>query len=424
MLFDDILMAVSELKSNKMRSLLTMLGIVIGIASVIAIMTVGDSMNTAMTKSMSEMGANNIDVYIVPKNSIDGEEDETTNTREMKEKDYITEQMFTDIQNRYSDKLQGISLNKTVGQADIETNAKKASVNITGLNACALQTKKLTLKAGRTFTKEDFDNLNKTAIVSDKYIEKIYGKQAPETIIGRQLESTIDGKYYSYTIIGIYEYKESSGDFTQMGENGLITDCYIPLKTALAQTNETYKFQDIELVAKTDVDTTALATEIADYLNNTYYKENDAYKVYAYSMKKIIDQYTNMLGTVKLAISAIAAISLLVGGIGVMNIMVVSITERTREIGTRKALGATNTSIRIQFIMESIVLCIIGGIIGIILGLCLGMLGSHLLHYPGVPSVKGVLISVLFSAAFGIFFGYYPANKAANMNPIEALRYE
>ena len=130
------------------------------------------------------------------------------------------------------------------------------------------------------------------------------------------------------------------------------------------------------------------------------------------------------LSTISLAIAVIAGISLLVGGIGVMNIMLVSITERTREIGTRKALGATNGSIRVQFIVESVIICLIGGVLGILAGLGLGAAGANLLGYAAAPSAGVIFIAVAFSMAIGVFFGYYPANKAARLDPIEALRYE
>ncbi|MDE6674237.1 MAG: FtsX-like permease family protein, partial [Acetatifactor sp.] len=139
------------------------------------------------------------------------------------------------------------------------------------------------------------------------------------------------------------------------------------------------------------------------------------------SMVEIVSQ---MMSTITSAIAVIAGIALLVGGIGVMNIMLVSITERTREIGTRKALGAPNSAIRMQFIIESIVICLIGGFIGIVLGVVLGMGAANLLGAAATPSVESILLSLCFSMAIGIFFGYYPANKAAKMDPIEALRYE
>jgi putative ABC transport system permease protein len=138
----------------------------------------------------------------------------------------------------------------------------------------------------------------------------------------------------------------------------------------------------------------------------------------------MISGVSNMLGTLSIAISVIAGISLLVGGIGVMNIMLVSVTERTREIGTRKALGARNSDIMAQFITEAIIICVIGGAIGIILGLLLGDFGANLLGYPAAPSMETIIIAVAFSMLIGTFFGFYPARKAAKLDPIEALRYE
>ncbi len=159
-------------------------------------------------------------------------------------------------------------------------------------------------------------------------------------------------------------------------------------------------------------------------MNRRWYGSNESFEIRTMSMESVIENMTEMLSTVSLAIAAIAGISLLVGGIGVMNIMLVSITERTREIGTRKALGATNGSIRLQFIMEAIVICMVGGVIGILLGIGIAAAATNLMGYAVSPSVPGIVLSVSFSVLIGVFFGYYPANKAAKMNPIEALRYE
>lgn len=138
----------------------------------------------------------------------------------------------------------------------------------------------------------------------------------------------------------------------------------------------------------------------------------------------MVKQVNDMLGTISTAIAVIAGISLLVGGIGVMNIMLVSVTERTREIGIRKALGAPDSAIRTQFIVESMIICVIGGALGILLGALLGYAGGVLLGMPAVPSIVSIVIAVGFSMLIGVFFGYYPANKAAKLDPIDALRYE
>ena len=141
-------------------------------------------------------------------------------------------------------------------------------------------------------------------------------------------------------------------------------------------------------------------------------------------MSSMVSMLTEMLSTITLAISIVAGIALIVGGIGVMNIMLVSVTERTREIGTRKALGAKNSSIRTQFIVEAMIICLIGGMIGVALGVLGGVGASKLLGYPAKPSISGIITSLIFSMSIGVFFGYYPANKASKMNPIDALRYE
>ena len=197
----------------------------------------------------------------------------------------------------------------------------------------------------------------------------------------------------------------------------------IPLDVARAITGIANGYQSFTLVAANGVDVTSFVNTVGDFFAS-YYTYNDSWTVSASSISNLVESMTEMLNTVSLGISAIAAISLLVGGIGVMNIMMVSVTERTREIGTRKALGAPASAIRMQFITESVILCLIGGVIGVVLGIAAGVGLSTLMKVPGKPTISSIVVAVGFSMAIGVFFGYYPANKAAKLDPIEALRYE
>lgn len=426
-IYENIRLALFSLKANKMRALLTMLGIIIGIASVIAIMTVGDSMTSQVTESMSSMGANNITVGIQQK----ADETDTTeegmefgNARGMKnptEDDYFTLEMLGNYCATYADSIVAISASDSLGSGQILDDDLYANVSVLGVSIGYFMANDTTILSGKLFSEKEMDDSGMVAIISDKAVKNMFNGDN-ESAIGSSIQISLNDKYYNFTVVGVYEYEQSLMGFSSSSEKDITTNCYIPLRTAKAIDHST-GYEQFTVVTATGVDADEFAASTEKFFD-AYYRNNRDFEPSAFSMASVVSTMSSLLSNITMAISMIAGIALLVGGIGVMNIMLVSITERTREIGTRKALGAPNSSIRLQFIVESIVICLVGGIIGIILGVIVGVAFSDYLGTVATPSVNSIIISLSFSMGIGVFFGYYPANKAAKMDPIEALRYE
>ncbi len=427
-------MALASVRSNKMRSLLTMLGIIIGIAAVIAIVTVGNSMTGTVTDSMSGMGVSNITVSLTQKDSDDtsGTAQGVTLRRFMDSTpaadDLISQEMIDDFMADFPDQVNRIELSQEVGNGTI---AKYGDPNTTirttvsGANADSLLAKEedTPILAGRWLDDEK-DAGRYVAVVSEKFVEQAIGGSNTDAI-GKSFTLTINKNLYTFYITGVYEYTEDvyASMFGATDDDQIQTNVYIPLDVAKSIAGADAGYQSITVVAANGVDVTSFVDTVGSYFAS-YYTYNDTWTASASSISSLVESMTDMLSTLSLGISAIAAISLLVGGIGVMNIMMVSVTERTREIGTRKALGAPGSAIRMQFITESVILCMIGGVIGVVLGIALGAALSSVVGMTAKPSIASIVVAVGFSMAIGVFFGYYPANKAAKLNPIDALRYE
>lgn len=427
MFYENVRLALFSLKANKMRALLTMLGIIIGISSVIAIMTVGQSLTYTMTESMSSLGVNNITVALQQK----PQEEETTEEgmsfgggtgRAMAgEEDYFTREMLENYCDTYEGSVVGISVTEGLGQSKLQNRGLYANVYVTGTSLGYFLANDLELLAGRYFSGTEMDEGRKVAMVSSIVVDNMFGGDE-EQALGSMLQVNLGDKYFEFVVVGVYKYEQSAMGLSLVSEKDTQTDFYIPLKTA-QEISHSQGFAQFTVITADGLDSDAFADTTAGFFA-PYYRNNRDFQPMAFSMASMVEIMSDMLSTITTAIAVIAGIALLVGGIGVMNIMLVSITERTREIGTRKALGAPNSAIRLQFIIESIVICLIGGLIGIVLGVVLGMSAANLLGASATPSLGSILLSLGFSMAIGIFFGYYPANKAARMDPIEALRYE
>lgn len=428
-MFENVRLALSSLRSNKMRALLTMLGIIIGIGSVIAIVTVGESLTGSITDSMSGLGANNLTVALTQKSTDSGFDQGSVAVRMFgpsapAAEDLITDEMIEEYRDTFGDQVAAVELTQSMGTGTVTSGSDSATLNLLGVNGEYFTAEDVDVQYGRA--PQDSDGERQVALVSDRFLKDAFGGSiSPINAIGQKFQLKANGSLYDFYIIGVYHYDEEEDGSISLTSSSdeVTTTLYMPLQTAKKLAKADAGYQSLTVVGAGDVDQDQFIADTKSFFAS-FYTRNQSYTVDVSSLASLLETMTSMLGTVQTAISAIAAISLLVGGIGVMNIMLVSITERTQEIGIRKALGAPASAIRSQFIVEAVIICLIGGLLGVALGVGLGALGAHLMGYSARASVSAIVLAVGFSMAIGLFFGYYPANKAAKMNPIDALRYE
>lgn len=383
-------MAMATIWSSKVRSFLTMLGIIIGIAAVIILVSLMGGLTQQLTDMFAEIGTNTIQVSITPRNGKKVDPDE-----------------FYKFAESSSSVIANISPYIPVsGTLKCGTESETGSVN--GVSENFNEMKIMTVEQGRFLQYSDIVRKSKTCVIGTYQEQKFFGRGQA---LGKQLK--LNG--VPLTVVGVFEEKEDSASGS--GDDAVYIPYTTAIKFAKSSVVTTYT---INAVDEEHVDEATSA--IKQFLNKEMGDE-DYYVVI--SAKEMIDMMSTMMNSMQTVLVCIAGISLLVGGIGIMNIMLVSVTERTREIGIRKSLGAKQKNIMMQFVIEAGTVSCIGGVIGIILGALVAVgAGKLLLKSTIAPSVTSIIVAFSVSVAIGIGFGYLPAKKAAQLNPIDALRYD
>lgn len=440
MFFENIKEAVTNIFSNKMRSILTMLGIIIGISSVITITTIGGSIQSTLTSTLNSLGGNTVSVYVEARYPETEEEWATWVYPDMQVEDYVSQEMVDGLIEAYPDEMKGIAAQNYLGSGQAkESEDVYANVNINGITPEYLDYMKLELYAGRNLTAADNKGQKRVCVIADTMAKTYFGEKNP---IGETLTvTTSDGSIYDFVVVGIYVYNQAlfGRIDTSIPEKDRVTEMLIPLQTSFKlQGSDQTGYNYFNMILDPLADVEKATVDIQMYFDEVY-ANNKNFHVFVQNMASSMGMINTVISVITVAVSGIAAISLIVGGVGVMNIMLVSITERTREIGVRMALGAKRKIIRMQFVIEAIVLCLFGGIIGIAFGMFNGFLLGQVAEFviqnmyseyssyiimSVHPSATAIMLSLFFSMLTGVFFGYYPANKASKMEVIDALRYE
>ena len=403
MLGENMIMAFHAIMANKMRSVLTMLGIIIGIGSVISIVSIGDTMRGLFADLYKDAGATQAVVSI------------GYNVEDVRDSDYFTLDELDKIKEVFGDEISYIDSYASVN-SEVLAGRTNMKFDFQGIDWNFGDVQPVTMISGRYLNKGDILGRKKNVVIEEESARKLFGT---ENAVGKTFRTTVYGDTDMYTVVGVYKKEMSAFQKLLSGDSSDTGSAYIPY-TLLTWPND--QFYYCRLYAKEGTDMVNFMSRLTVYLGKI--KNRNAEDFYTNTVADEMGSIDSLMGGLSMAVGGIAAISLLVGGIGIMNIMLVSVTERTREIGIRKALGARTRDVLIQFLTESAILSALGGIIGVLLAVSLVTAGGAALGLPVVIKPGIILLAVSFSAVVGIFFGIYPASKAAKADPIDALRYE
>ena len=400
---ESFLMAWASLIANKLRSLLTMLGIIIGVAAVIALVSIGNGVKQDIEDSISSLGSNLL-VVLPGAPRTPGARSSQGSMKSLKISDYEA-----------IAKLEGVKAASpmTNGSYVVIYQNKNWTTSVAGVNANFQDVNNWTMTSGRFFSDKNVQNRERVAVVGQTVVKNLFADEDP---VGKEIRV----KNIPFRVIGVLK---SKGNGT-MG-NDQDDTVLIPYTTSMERVEGIAYLRRVYVVAKDDEGIDRLQADIENLLRVRHnIKDTNLDDFNIQNMKSIMETVAQTTGTFTLFLGAVAAISLVVGGIGIMNIMLVSVTERTREIGVRKALGATYSVIVTQFLIEAVVISLIGGFIGIAFGIGASKVIGMVSGMSTIVSVPTIIMSFAFSMAIGLIFGIYPARKAAKLNPIDALHYE
>ena len=410
MLGENMIMAFHAIMANKMRSFLTMLGIIIGIGSVISIVSIGDTMRGLFADLYKDAGATQAVVSI------------GYNVEDVRDSDYFTLDELDKIKEIFGDEISYIDSYASVNSEALagRTNMK---FDFQGIDWNFSDVQPVTMISGRYLNEGDILGRKKNVVIEEESARKLFGT---ENAVGKTFRTTVYGDTDMYTVVGVYKKEMSAFQKLLSGGSGDTGSAYIPY-TLLTWPND--QFYYCRLYAKEGTDMVNFMSRLTMYLGKI--KNRNAGDFYTSTVADEMGSIDSLMGGLSMAVGGIAAISLLVGGIGIMNIMLVSVTERTREIGIRKALGAQESTILTQFVVEAGVTSALGGCLGIVLGYVVSAIINQILPYiltditlNVTPSADAAAIAVGISCGIGVLFGFLPARRAASLNPIEALRYD
>ena len=410
-LWESFRIALRALGRNKMRTALTMLGVIIGVGAVISLVALGTGAERRVTESISALGTNQINIFpSTPRIRFGGPFTGFTPVTTLTEEDARA------IATHFPQTVAGVAPTAR-GQVTAKLGDKTYQTSAVGTTPDYRNVNKASVKLGRFISAAEVDGRVKVAVLGPTVVEQLLGSPEADPV-----GMIVQLNRLSFKVIGVLKSK-GSGTFGQDQDDMVI----IPVSTALRRVfNRTYLSNlSVEASSKETID---LATEqISRLLRQRHhlqppFPDNDDFTVR--SQTSLLETFTTMTATMTSLLAGIAVVSLVVGGIGIMNIMLVSVTERTREIGLRKAVGATSRDILLQFLIESCVVAAVGGMFGILVGALGSKVLGKILQTPSAVTLQSVIEAVVVSTAIGLFFGIYPAQKASRLNPIEALRYE